>query len=80
MATPDTTQERIADDGPSLLLGLIGFNLRIKAFNPAWERQLGYPREKLIEKPLIKLVARSEYGTVFALVTRPFSSFRDKPV
>jgi PAS domain S-box-containing protein len=76
----NTPQDRLASDDSGLLLGLIGLNLRMKALNPAWERLLGYPREQLLEKPLLKLVDRNEYAAVFKLVAQPLSNFSDKPV
>jgi PAS domain S-box-containing protein len=80
VAEQNYIRDRLTSDGSGLLLGLIGFNLRLKALNPAWERVLGYPRELLLEKPLIKLVDRNEYAAALALVTRPLSGFGDKPI
>src|SRR5439155_9659615 len=39
-----------------VLLGLAGFDGKLKFLNPAWEKILGYPAKELLERPLRELM------------------------
>jgi PAS domain S-box-containing protein len=55
---------------PSLiLLGLAGFDGKLKLFSPAWEKMLGFHREDLLDRPLCELM-QHERSIAVALVDR----------
>src|SRR3989475_11702951 len=39
-----------------VLLGLAGFDGKLKFLNPAWEKILGYPAKELVDRPLRELM------------------------
>src|SRR5689334_10316709 len=60
---------RDAYDASPVLLGLAGFDGRLKFLNPAWEKILGYPAQELLDRPLRELKQRHGLAAV-ALVER----------
>jgi PAS domain S-box-containing protein len=43
-------------DPSPVLLGLVGFDGKLKFLNQAWERILGYPTRELLDRPLCELM------------------------
>jgi len=52
-----------------VLLGLAGFDGKLKFLNPAWEKILGYPAQELLDRPLRELMQQHGQAAV-ALVDR----------
>jgi PAS domain S-box-containing protein len=59
----------LARDPSSILLGLAGFDGKLKFINPAWEKLLGHRREELLDRPLCELMQHERPAAV-ALVER----------
>lgn len=49
-------KRKVASDRSPDLLGLAGFDGKLKFLNPAWEKILGYPARELLERPLRELM------------------------
>ena len=62
-------KRRLAPDPAPVLLGLAGFDGKLKFLNPAWERILGYPAKELLDRPLHELMQQHGQAAV-ALVDR----------
>jgi len=60
---------RLASDPAPVLLGLAGFDGKLKFLNPAWEKILGYPAQDLLDRPLRELMQQRGQAAV-ALVDR----------
>jgi PAS domain S-box-containing protein len=58
----------VCDPSP-ILLGLAGFDGKLKFLSPAWEKLLGYHREDLLDRPLCELM-QHERPVAVALVDR----------
>ena len=58
----------LADPSP-VLLGLAGFDGKLKFLNPAWEKILGYPAHELLDRPLCELMQQHGQAAA-ALVDR----------
>jgi PAS domain S-box-containing protein len=58
----------LSDPAPALL-ALAGFDGKLKFLNPAWEKILGYPAQKLLDRPLRELMQEHGQAAV-ALVDR----------
>jgi len=58
----------IPDPSP-ILLGLAGFDGKLKFLNPAWEKILGYPAQELLDRPLCDLMQQHGQAAA-ALVDR----------
>jgi PAS domain S-box-containing protein len=56
-------------DSPPVLLGLAGFDGKLKFLGPAWETILGYPLQELLERPLWELLPH-ERSVAVGLVNR----------
>ena len=52
-----------------VLLGLAGFDGKLKFLNPAWEKIFGYPAQELLDRPLRELMQQRGQAAV-ALVDR----------
>jgi PAS domain-containing protein len=48
-------KRRFLSDPSLILLGLAGFDGKLKFLNPAWEKILGYPPQALLDRPLCEL-------------------------
>ena len=59
----------VASDPAPVLLGLAGFDGKLKFLNPAWEKILGYPAQELLDRPLRELMQQHGQAAV-ALVER----------
>src|SRR5438309_11419275 len=46
----------VVSDRSSVLLGIAGFDGKLKFLSPAWEKILGYPAKELLERPLRELM------------------------
>jgi PAS domain S-box-containing protein len=57
-------------NGTSVLLGLAGFDGKLKFLNPAWERTLGYSPRDLLERPLGESVPPHERAAAAHAVDR----------
>jgi len=62
-------KRRVASDPSPVLLGLAGFDGKLKFLNPAWEKVLGYPAQELLERPLCAVMQQHGEAAV-ALVER----------
>ena len=62
-------KRRVASDRSPVLLGLAGFDGKLKFLNPAWAKILGYPAQELLERPLRELMQQHGEAAV-ALVER----------
>ena len=62
-------KRRVASDPAPVLLGLAGFDGKLKFLNPAWEKILGYPAQELLDRPLRELMQQHGQAAV-ALVER----------
>ena len=60
---------RLASDPSPVLLGLAGFDGKLKFLNPAWGKILGYPAQELLDRPLRELMQQHGQAAV-ALVER----------
>jgi PAS domain S-box-containing protein len=57
--------------GPSSnLLGIAGFDGKLKFLNPAWEQILGYSPQELLDRPLRELIQHHGHAAAVALVDR----------
>lgn len=57
--------------GPSPnLLGIAGFDGKLKFLNPAWEKILGYAPQELLDRPLRELMQHHGHKTAVALLDR----------
>ena len=56
-------------DPAPVLLGLAGFDGKLKFLNPAWEKILGYPAQELLDRPLRELMQQHGQAAA-ALVER----------
>ena len=56
-------------DSAPVLLGLAGFDGKLKFLNPAWGKILGYPAQELLDRPLRELMQQRGQAAV-ALVDR----------
>lgn len=59
----------LAFDSSPVLLGLAGFDGKLKFLSPAWENLLGYDREEMLDRPLCELM-QHERPVAVALVDR----------
>ena len=59
----------LASDPAPVLLGLAGFDGKLKFLNPAWEKILGYPAQELLDRPLRELMQQHGQAAA-ALVER----------
>ena len=62
-------KRRLSSNRSPVLLGLAGFDGKLKFLNPAWERILGYPAKDLLDRPLCALTQQRGQAAV-ALVER----------
>jgi len=62
-------KRRLPPDPSPVLLGLAGFDGKLKFLNPAWEKMLGYPAQELLDRPLRELMQQHGEAAV-ALVER----------
>ena len=60
---------RVASDPSPVLLGIAGFDGKLKFLNPAWEKILGYGTQELLDRPLSALMQQHGKAAV-ALVER----------
>ncbi len=56
-----------ASDPAPVLLGLAGFDGKLKFLNPAWEKILGYPAKELLDRPLRELMQQRGQAAVALL-------------
>jgi len=49
-------KHRLLSNPSPVLLGLAGFDGKLKFLNPAWEKILGYPAQELLDRPLRELM------------------------
>ena len=49
-------KHRLSSNRSPVLLGLAGFDGKLKFLNPAWEKILGYPAQELLDRPLRELM------------------------
>ena len=49
-------QRGLLYDPSPVLLGLAGFDGKLKFLNPAWEKILGYSQQELLDRPLSELI------------------------
>jgi PAS domain S-box-containing protein len=54
----------------SLLLGVAGFDGKLKFLNPVWENILGYPPQELLNRPLRELLQDAGHADATELVER----------
>src|SRR5256885_12715672 len=62
-------KRKVASDRSPDLVGIGGFDGKLKFLNPAWEKILGYPARDLLERPLRELMQQHGEAAV-ALVER----------
>src|SRR5438552_13246406 len=62
-------KRRLPSDRAPVLLGLAGFDGKLKFLNPAWGKILGYPAQELLDRPLRELMQQHGQAAV-ALVDR----------
>jgi len=62
-------KRRFPSDPAPVLLGLAGFDGKLKFLNPAWGKILGYPAQELLDRPLRELMQQHGQAAV-ALVDR----------
>ena len=62
-------KRRLPSDRAPVLLGLAGFDGKLKFLNPAWGKILGYPAQELLDRPLHELMQQHGQAAV-ALVDR----------
>src|SRR2546422_6347868 len=62
-------KRRLPSDRSPVLLGLAGFDGKLKFLNPAWEKIIGYPAQELLDRPLRELMQQHGQAAV-ALVGR----------
>ena len=62
-------KRRFPSDPAPVLLGLAGFDGKLKFLNPAWEKIFGYPAQELLDRPLRELMQQRGQAAV-ALVDR----------
>jgi len=62
-------ERRLASDPAPALLGIAGFDGKLKFLNPAWEKILGYPAQELLDRSLRELMQQHGQAAL-ALVER----------
>ena len=60
-------KRRFPSDPAPVLLGLAGFDGKLKFLNLAWEKILGYPAQELLERPLHELMQQHGEAAVALL-------------
>ena len=71
--------DRVAEDSTSLQ-GILASDLTLKSINAAWEKLLGYSREALLAKPLLRLVDQSEHAAALMLVNLRLAAVENQPI
>ena len=61
------TRANHLSDQSSILLGLAGFDGKLKFLSSAWEKVLGYSRQELLERPLSELMQHERLATATLL-------------
>jgi len=80
MAETNFSRESVSSDKSEFLLALIGFDFSMRVLNRTWERLLGYPRELLLDKPLLRLVDKDEQVLAQMLVDQRIAGVSDRPI
>jgi PAS domain S-box-containing protein len=80
MADTKFSRDNVSSDDSEFLLALIGFDLSLQALNRTWEKLLGYPRELLLGKELLRLVDKDEQVLVQMLVDKRIAGVTDRPI
>ncbi len=80
MAQTDFPREGVASDNSEFLLAIIGFDFSLQVLNRTWERLLGYPRERLLGRPLLPLVDKDEQLLANILVDKRIAGVSDRPI
>jgi len=57
-------KRRLPSDPSPVLLGLAGFDGKLKFLSPAWENILGYSAQELLERPLCELIQQHGQAAV----------------
>jgi PAS domain S-box-containing protein len=70
----------LLSDSSPVLLGIIGFDGKLKFLNPAWEKLLGYPREELLNRSLSELMQQLGPTAATALVDRLLAEDKFDPM
>jgi len=80
MPESNFSPDSITADDSGFLLALVGFDLKIRVLNRAWEKLLGYPPELLIGRPLTDLVDKDEQALAQMLVNERIAGVSERPI
>jgi len=72
-------EDWVTEDSP-LLRGLVTPDLKLKNFNLTWERVLGYSREMLLGKSLIRFIDPNEHAAALKLVNERLAAVEGKAI
>ena len=75
----DFGRDWVNEDSP-YLRGLVTPDLKLRNFNPAWEKVLGYPHEMLLGKSLVRFIDQNEHAAALTLVNERLDAIENKPI
>jgi PAS domain S-box-containing protein len=69
----------VNEDSP-YLRGLVTPDLKLRNFNTAWEKILGYPHEMLLGKSLVRFIDQNEHAAALKLVNERLAAVEGKAI
>ena len=69
----------VSEDSP-YLRALVTPDLKLRNFNLAWEKVLGYPREMLLGKSLVRLIDQNEHTAALTLLNERLAEIENRPI
>jgi PAS domain S-box-containing protein len=76
----DASHASLASDDSEFLLALVDYELRMMILNKTWQRVLGFPRDLLVGKPIMRLMDKDEIVLAMRLVKKRTEGVSDRPV
>lgn len=80
MANLGRRKEDLPADDSTSLQGVLTSDLTLKSINAAWERSLGYSREMLLAKSLLRFVDQNEHAAALTLVNLRLAAAGNRPI
>jgi PAS domain S-box-containing protein len=80
MANLGRRKEDLIPEDSTSLQGVLTPDLTLKSVNGAWEKLLGYSREALLAKSLLRFVDQNEHAAALTLVNLRLAAAENRPV